>query len=145
VNWDYVVPGHLHIYSEVRDEPTPVRYCGATASSWRGDAGVVLVDSVPGFGARPLWRGLDISTSAWRDLQSASRVPPALVMPTRQVASECDVSLTSLPANTSRAVRKPRNSCSQHPNHRGYPTSDRSDQSITGKTLGVANSIEPLY
>jgi len=47
------------VYQEVRDAPTPVRYCGATASSRGGDAGVVLVDFVPGQGARPRWTGLD--------------------------------------------------------------------------------------
>jgi DNA repair exonuclease SbcCD nuclease subunit len=61
VLWDYVALGHVHTYREVRDEPTPVRYCGATASSRAGDAGVVLVDFVPGRGAHPRWTGLDPS------------------------------------------------------------------------------------
>jgi DNA repair exonuclease SbcCD nuclease subunit len=58
VRWDYVALGHIHTYEEVRDEPTPVRYCGATAASRDGAAGVVLVDFVPGAGARPRWVGL---------------------------------------------------------------------------------------
>ena len=33
IDWDYVALGHMHVYSEVRDEPTPVRYPGATAAS----------------------------------------------------------------------------------------------------------------
>lgn len=63
VRWDYVALGHVHVYGEVRDDPTPVRYCGATAYSRRGEAGVVLVDFVPGHGARPMWRALDIIIS----------------------------------------------------------------------------------
>jgi hypothetical protein len=42
----------------VRDEPTPARYAGATASSLDGLPGVVLVDFVPGAGARPRWVAL---------------------------------------------------------------------------------------
>ena len=53
VQWDYVALGHVHRYQEVRDEPTPVRYSGATAEALKGDPGVVLVDFVPGVGARP--------------------------------------------------------------------------------------------
>lgn len=55
VHWDYVALGHIHRYSEVRDQPTPVRYAGATASSLDGLPGVVLVDFVPGVGAQPRW------------------------------------------------------------------------------------------
>jgi DNA repair exonuclease SbcCD nuclease subunit len=55
VRWDYVALGHVHVYQEVRDEPTPVRYCGATATSRSGEPGIVLVDFVPGAGARPRW------------------------------------------------------------------------------------------
>jgi len=58
VAWDYVALGHIHRYSEVRDDPTPVRYAGATASSLSGAAGVVLVDFVPGCGAQPRWVAL---------------------------------------------------------------------------------------
>ncbi|MET0151746.1 MAG: DNA repair exonuclease [Candidatus Binatia bacterium] len=58
VNWDYVALGHVHAYLEVRDEPTPVRYPGATAMSRNGKPGVVLVDFVPGAGARPRWVSL---------------------------------------------------------------------------------------
>ncbi len=50
--------GHIHRYSVVRDDPTPARYAGATASSLNGQAGVVLVDFVPGAGARPRWVAL---------------------------------------------------------------------------------------
>ena len=53
VTWDYVALGHIHRYSEVRDQPTPARYAGATASSLGGEPGVVLVDFVPGSGAHP--------------------------------------------------------------------------------------------
>ena len=53
VQWDYVALGHVHRYQEVRDEPTPVRYSGATAEALAGDPGVVLVEFVPGVGARP--------------------------------------------------------------------------------------------
>jgi DNA repair exonuclease SbcCD nuclease subunit len=61
VRWDYVALGHVHIYREVRDDPTPVRYSGATASSRDGLPGVVLVDFVPGEGARPRWHPLDLA------------------------------------------------------------------------------------
>lgn len=53
VTWDYVALGHVHVYREVRDHPTPVRYPGATAASRDGEPGVVIVDFVPGEGARP--------------------------------------------------------------------------------------------
>ena len=59
VAWDYVALGHVHAYVEVRDEPTPVRYPGATAWSKNGAPGVVLVDFVPGTGARPRWVALE--------------------------------------------------------------------------------------
>jgi exonuclease SbcD len=55
VTWDYVALGHVHAYLEVRDHPTPVRYPGATATSRNGKPGVVLVDFIPGTGARPRW------------------------------------------------------------------------------------------
>jgi DNA repair protein SbcD/Mre11 len=58
VTWDYVALGHVHAYREVREHPTPVRYPGATATSREGRPGVVLVDFVPGTGARPRWVGL---------------------------------------------------------------------------------------
>jgi DNA repair exonuclease SbcCD nuclease subunit len=58
VTWDYVALGHVHAYLEVRDHPTPVRYPGATAASHNGMPGVVLVDFIPGTGARPRWVGL---------------------------------------------------------------------------------------
>jgi DNA repair exonuclease SbcCD nuclease subunit len=58
VTWDYVALGHVHAYREVRDHPTPVRYPGATATSRAGAPGVVLVDFVPGSGARPRWVAL---------------------------------------------------------------------------------------
>jgi DNA repair exonuclease SbcCD nuclease subunit len=58
VKWDYVALGHVHAYIEVRDEPTPVRYPGATAMSRDGKPGVVLVDFIPGTGARPRWVSL---------------------------------------------------------------------------------------
>jgi DNA repair exonuclease SbcCD nuclease subunit len=58
VTWDYVALGHVHGYEEVRDEPTPARYPGATAASRGGRAGLVLVDFVPGEGARPRWVAL---------------------------------------------------------------------------------------
>jgi DNA repair exonuclease SbcCD nuclease subunit len=53
VRWDYVALGHVHRYQEVREVPTPVRYSGATAEALAGDPGVVLVEFVPGIGARP--------------------------------------------------------------------------------------------
>jgi exonuclease SbcD len=58
VHWDYVALGHIHRYSVVRDDPTPARYAGATASSLDGSPGVVLVDFVPGLGAQPRWVSL---------------------------------------------------------------------------------------
>jgi DNA repair exonuclease SbcCD nuclease subunit len=58
VTWDYVALGHVHAYIEVRDNPTPVRYPGATAMSRDGKPGVVLVDFIPGKGARPRWVAL---------------------------------------------------------------------------------------
>lgn len=58
VTWDYVALGHVHAYREVRDHPTPVRYAGATAASRDGAPGVVLVDFIPGLGARPRWVAL---------------------------------------------------------------------------------------
>ncbi|MGH7898761.1 MAG: metallophosphoesterase family protein, partial [Candidatus Binatia bacterium] len=48
VTWDYVALGHVHAYLEVRDDPTPIRYPGATASSRGGTPGVVVVEFVPG-------------------------------------------------------------------------------------------------
>jgi DNA repair exonuclease SbcCD nuclease subunit len=60
VEWDYVALGHVHRYQEVRDEPTPVRYSGATAESRKGDPGVVLVEFVPGVGARPRSVALEV-------------------------------------------------------------------------------------
>ena len=59
VPWDYVALGHVHAYLEIRDVPTPVRYAGATATSRNGVPGVVLVDFVPGTGARPRWVALE--------------------------------------------------------------------------------------
>jgi DNA repair exonuclease SbcCD nuclease subunit len=59
ITWDYVALGHVHAYREVRDHPTPVRYPGATAASRDGRPGVVLVDFLPGAGARPRWVVLD--------------------------------------------------------------------------------------
>lgn len=61
VRWDYIALGHIHRYWEVRNNPTPVRYAGATASSLDGRPGVVLVDFVPGVGARPRWVPLEAS------------------------------------------------------------------------------------
>ena len=58
VTWDYVALGHVHAYIEVRDDPTPVRYPRATAMSRDGKPGVVLVEFVPGKGARPRWVAL---------------------------------------------------------------------------------------
>lgn len=58
VSWDYVALGHVHAYREIQDHPTPVRYPGATAMSRDGVPGVVLVDFIPGVGARPRWVGL---------------------------------------------------------------------------------------
>jgi DNA repair protein SbcD/Mre11 len=58
IRWDYIALGHIHRYWEIRDQPTPARYAGATASSLNGQAGVVLVDFVPGAGARPRWVAL---------------------------------------------------------------------------------------
>jgi DNA repair exonuclease SbcCD nuclease subunit len=58
VRWDYVALGHIHRYWEIRNNPTPARYAGATASSLDGRPGVVLVDFVPGEGAQPRWVSL---------------------------------------------------------------------------------------
>jgi DNA repair exonuclease SbcCD nuclease subunit len=58
VRWDYVALGHIHRYWEIRNNPTPARYAGATASSLDGQPGVVLVDFVPGEGAHPRWVSL---------------------------------------------------------------------------------------
>jgi DNA repair exonuclease SbcCD nuclease subunit len=58
VRWDYVALGHIHRYWEIRNNPTPARYAGATASSLDGVPGVVLVDFVPGDGAQPRWVSL---------------------------------------------------------------------------------------
>jgi DNA repair exonuclease SbcCD nuclease subunit len=58
VTWDYVALGHVHAYLEIRDHPTPVRYPGATAWSRDGVPGVVVVEFVPGAGARPRWVAL---------------------------------------------------------------------------------------
>ena len=58
ITWDYVALGHVHAYLEVRELPTPVRYPGATAMSRNGTPGVVIVDFVPGVGARPRWVGI---------------------------------------------------------------------------------------
>jgi exonuclease SbcD len=59
VDWDYVALGHVHAHGIVRDAPAPVCYPGATAYSREGRPGVVLVDFVPGAGARPRWTPLE--------------------------------------------------------------------------------------
>jgi DNA repair exonuclease SbcCD nuclease subunit len=55
VDWDYVALGHCHRFEEVRTGASPVIYPGATAASQGSAAGAVVVDFVPGRGARPQW------------------------------------------------------------------------------------------
>jgi DNA repair exonuclease SbcCD nuclease subunit len=61
VEWDYVALGHHHGHQVVRHEPCPVVYPGATARSFKGEPGVVLVDFVPGAPAEPRWVALPTS------------------------------------------------------------------------------------
>jgi DNA repair exonuclease SbcCD nuclease subunit len=56
--WDYVALGHQHRHQVVRDSPVPAVYPGATASSRRGEPGVVLVEFAPGAGASFEWVAL---------------------------------------------------------------------------------------
>jgi exonuclease SbcD len=53
--WDYVALGHHHGYRVVRDTPIPAVYPGATATSRRGEAGVVLVEFRAQLGAAFEW------------------------------------------------------------------------------------------
>lgn len=62
VHWDYVALGHIHDHRVVRDQPAPVVYPGATATSRRGEPGVVLVAFAPGLGATPRWVPLPVPT-----------------------------------------------------------------------------------
>jgi DNA repair exonuclease SbcCD nuclease subunit len=58
IDWDYVALGHQHGHQVVRDSPVPAVYPGATASSRKGEAGVVLVEFVPQAGATFQWAAL---------------------------------------------------------------------------------------
>lgn len=58
IGWDYVALGHQHGHQVVRDSPVPAVYPGATASSRKGEPGVVLVEFTPGTGASFEWVAL---------------------------------------------------------------------------------------
>jgi hypothetical protein len=49
------------VYDEVRSDPAPVRYSGATASSRDRKPGVVLVEFIAERGVLPVWRELDVT------------------------------------------------------------------------------------
>jgi DNA repair exonuclease SbcCD nuclease subunit len=58
IGWDYVALGHHHGHQVVQEAPCPAVYPGATSSSRRGEAGVVLVDLSPATGATFEWVAL---------------------------------------------------------------------------------------
>lgn len=58
IEWDYVALGHHHGHQVLREMPCPAVYPGATSSSRRGEAGVVLVDFSPGADASFEWVAL---------------------------------------------------------------------------------------
>jgi len=57
-DWDYIALGHQHGYRVMQDSPVPAVYPGATASSRKGEPGVVLVKFSPGAVATFEWAGL---------------------------------------------------------------------------------------
>jgi DNA repair exonuclease SbcCD nuclease subunit len=61
IDWDYVALGHHHGHKILRDAPKPVLYPGATARSYHGAPGAVIVDFIPGTGARFAWMPLKLS------------------------------------------------------------------------------------
>jgi exonuclease SbcD len=60
IDWDYVALGHQHGYQVLREAPRPVLYPGATARSYQGSAGAVIVDFRPGSGATFQWMPLEL-------------------------------------------------------------------------------------
>lgn len=58
IDWDYIALGHQHGHQVLRDGPAPAVYPGATASSRRGEPGVVLVEFSPQSGAVFEWAAL---------------------------------------------------------------------------------------
>jgi DNA repair exonuclease SbcCD nuclease subunit len=61
VKWDYVALGHEHGHQVLREAPCPAVYPGATAYSYRGDPGAVLVDLSAGCGATYEWTPIPVS------------------------------------------------------------------------------------
>jgi DNA repair exonuclease SbcCD nuclease subunit len=59
IDWDYVALGHHHGHKILREAPRPVLYPGATARSYEGVPGAVIVDFAPGVGARFQWMPLE--------------------------------------------------------------------------------------
>jgi DNA repair exonuclease SbcCD nuclease subunit len=60
IDWDYVALGHHHGHKVLREAPRPVLYSGATARSYKGAPGAVIVDFTPGAGAAFEWTPLDV-------------------------------------------------------------------------------------
>lgn len=60
LDWDYVALGHVHQHRIVTTARTVACYPGATVSSDRGRAGVVIVDLVPDRPVELTWTALDI-------------------------------------------------------------------------------------
>jgi DNA repair protein SbcD/Mre11 len=58
IDWDYVALGHQHRHQVLRASPVPALYPGATASSRKGEPGVVLVEFSPEAGATFEWAAL---------------------------------------------------------------------------------------
>jgi exonuclease SbcD len=59
LGWDYVALGHVHAFRVVKDLPaTPVVYSGATASSYCGEPGAVLVEFHPVTGVSFRWQSI---------------------------------------------------------------------------------------
>jgi len=59
VEWDYIALGHLHGFRVLQEAPAPAIYPGATASSQKGEPGVVLVSFAPESGTTFEWVGLE--------------------------------------------------------------------------------------
>ena len=55
---DYVALGHVHVHTIVHESP-PTRYSGATHVHWTDTSGCVVVDFIPGEGARAQWVSVD--------------------------------------------------------------------------------------
>lgn len=60
VEWDYIALGHLHGHRVLQESPVPAVYPGATASSLKGQPGVVVVNFATETGTTFEWVPLTI-------------------------------------------------------------------------------------